>query len=340
MTYLLFPLTLASMAAMGMVAWQGTLTPYLSLLVYPYVMVLLPLYDVISRKLQKPADECQTHIIHDAALAIILPLLLMLIGTSVWRLTSLEGTWQMAVSYGLAVGMASGAIGMTAAHELIHRTNPAWRALGIGILVLVQYGHFRIEHIYGHHIHVGTDKDPATARRGEGFYRFFGRVIIDSYTSAWEIETRRLTNKKQMLISRHNRMLHYAALQLACLVIAFGIAGWLGLLFMAVQTVVALLLTEAVGYIQHYGLMRTIDETGKREPIGPHHSWNSRHAAGDWTTFNIGLHSHHHQSARTPYPELSQHPEEHEMPGNYAVMIAMAFVPPVWFAVMDKRLPH
>ena len=143
-------------------------------------MVLLPLYDVISRKLQKPADECQTHIIHDGALAIILPLLLMLIGTSLWRLTSLEGTWQMAVSYGLAVGMASGAIGMTAAHELIHRTNPVWRALGVGILVLVQYGHFRIEHIYGHHIHVGTDKDPAAARRGEGFYRFFGRVIIDS----------------------------------------------------------------------------------------------------------------------------------------------------------------
>ena len=36
---------------------------------------------------------------------------------------------------------------------------------------------------------------------------------------------------------------------------------------MAVQTVVALLLTEAVDYIQHYGLMRAIDERLAKESL-------------------------------------------------------------------------
>ena len=221
MFYLLFPLFVCGFASLSMVPIGGQVTPIWGLTIYPFVLVILPLADVMLDKLHRPAEALAAKPIHEFALALILPMMALLILGGLYQLEAAGLSWQDALIMGLAIGMVSGAIGMTAAHEMIHRQNKAWRALGIGVLVLVQYGHFRIEHIYGHHVHVGTEKDPATARRGEGFYRFFMRVVRDSYRSAWQIERRRLTNRGEALWGRHNRMLHYALLQIAVLVIHF-----------------------------------------------------------------------------------------------------------------------
>ncbi|MGC6517670.1 MAG: alkane 1-monooxygenase [Candidatus Puniceispirillaceae bacterium] len=337
MVYILFPLLVGSIAGLSLIELGGVVSPVYGLFVYPFVMILLPLADMVLPKLNNRNVQ-QTKFVHEVALALVLPLVGGLILAGLWRLgQSSFGMWE-AVMMGLSVGMVSGAIGMTAAHEMIHRQSKIWRGIGVCVLVLVQYGHFRIEHIYGHHIHVGTIKDPATARKGEGFYRFFVRVLITSYLSAWQIEARRLHNRNEKRLSPHNRLLHYLGLQAMVIAVAFMMAGALGLLFIAVQTIIALILTEAVDYIQHYGLMRQTDRHGRPEPVAHHHSWNSRHAAGDWTTFNIGLHSHHHSHARTPFAELSQEEEQHEMPANYAVMIALALLPPLWFHMMDHRV--
>ena len=338
MAYILFPVMLTSLASLSFISVNDAVMPVLGLLIYPFVMVILPIIDLLLRPLNKAQESLRTNLLHEIALGLTFPMVAGLILASLWHLGSGDFSTIDAVMMGLSIGMASGAIGMTAAHEMIHRASAYWRAVGVGILICVQYGHFRIEHIHGHHIHVGTLKDPATARKGEGFYHFFIRVLKDSYLSAWAIEARRISNRKKPLLSVENRMLHYLCLQIALIIGAYMLAGTLGLVMLATQTFIALILTEAVDYIQHYGLMRTLDETGRLEPVRHHHSWNSRHAAGDWTTFNIGLHSHHHSSARTPYAELSQDEEHHEMPGNYAVMIAMALLPPLWFHVMDKRL--
>ena len=338
MAYILFPFMLIALASLSFLPLSGAITPAFGLLIYPFVMIILPLIDIFIRPLNRASAKLKTTALHELALGLTFPMISGLIFACLWQLGKGDFTIIDAVIMGLSIGMASGAIGMTAAHEMIHRASKLWRAAGIGILICVQYGHFRIEHIYGHHIHVGTSKDPATARKGEGFYRFFIRVLRDSYISAWQIETRRLKNRKTPPLSFENRLFHYLILQIALIALGYLMAGSLGLIMLATQTVIALILTEAVDYIQHYGLMRKIDDKGRAEPVHHRHSWNSRHAAGDWTTFNIGLHSHHHSSARTPYAELSQEEEHHEMPANYAVMIAMALMPPLWFYVMDKRL--
>ena len=338
MLYIIFPIMVACVAGLSILPAAPYLPAATGLIVYPFVLGFFPILDMMIRKLDRPDNTLTTKPIHQLALLIVLPLMLTLILGGLYRLNMSSEGFIPAMMMGVAIGMYSGAIGMTAAHELIHRTSPRWRALGIGILVLVQYGHFRIEHIYGHHIHVATEKDPATARKGEGYYRFLIRCIFMSYVSAFAIERRRMINKKIGVLSRHNRMLHYLVMQAAILGISYAIAGFSGLVFVLTQAAVAIILTEAVDYIQHYGLMRE-QEDGKTQPIQPEHSWNSRHAVGDWTTFNIGLHSHHHTSGTTPYPELSQQQEHHEMPGNYAVMILMALLPLLWFKVMDERLP-
>ena len=83
-----------------------------------------------------------------------------------------------AAALGAAVGMSGGSIGITTAHELIHRQNKYMRGIGVLLLIVCCYGHFRIEHIYGHHRNVATREDPATARRGENFYFIFFAVSL------------------------------------------------------------------------------------------------------------------------------------------------------------------
>ena len=51
---------------------------------------------------------------------------------------------------------------------------------------------FAIEHVHGHHRHVCTPRDPATARRGEYVLGFALRSIIDGNRSAFRIEAERL----------------------------------------------------------------------------------------------------------------------------------------------------
>ena len=121
------------------------------------------------------------------------------------------------------------------------------------------------------------------------------------------------------------------------LIIAYMIAGFNGIVFVLTHSFVSIMLLELVNYIQHYGLERK-KENGKYERFTDHHSWNSRHISANWSTFNLGLHAEHHQSASKHYPLLSQEEKAIEMPANYSVMLMMALVPPIWFFVMDKRI--
>jgi hypothetical protein len=72
------------------------------------------------------------------------------------------------VTSGLALGLFYGAAGINVAHELIHRLNrPLDLLFGRWLLAFTWDTTFAIEHIHGHHVHVATMTDPATARRGE-----------------------------------------------------------------------------------------------------------------------------------------------------------------------------
>lgn len=70
------------------------------------------------------------------------------------------------IGFTLSVGLAGGALGITVAHELMHRRIGFERALAYVLMGAASYAHFCIEHVHGHHRHVGTPCDPATPRRG------------------------------------------------------------------------------------------------------------------------------------------------------------------------------
>jgi alkane 1-monooxygenase len=247
-------------------------------------------------------------------------------------------TWPELMAATVSVGATTGAIGMTFAHELIHRRDARERFLGGTLLASVTYPHFAIEHVRGHHRNVGTPADPATARLGENVYAFLLRSVGGSLASAWQIERRRLLERQMGIWSLHNLMLRYAAIEAviyAALAFAFGplaVGLFLG------QSIVAIVILETINYVEHYGLVRKQMASGEYERVRPEHSWDSRHRAGNWLLINLPRHSDHHLVVVKRYQSLELLPDAPQLPGGYGAMFLLALVPPLWFRVMNPRV--
>ncbi len=238
----------------------------------------------------------------------------------------------------LSIGLTAGAIGMTFAHELIHRPSRFERLLGDLLLLSVTYPQFAIEHVHGHHRHVGTPRDPATARYGESLYAFLPRTVLGGVRSAWRIEARRLGKHGHRTLTQANRMLRYAAV-LIVLYSGVGLRyGWSGILFLAAQSVAAFLLIETINYIEHYGLVRREVAPGQYERVMPWHSWDSTHRVSNWILINLARHADHHVAASKRYQVLYALDAAPQLPTGYGAMFVLALAPPLWRRVMDPRV--
>ncbi len=331
--YFFFPLALITSSSLGII-----ISPNWSCAPFVWVLILVPIIDYLIPILNNHDSNLSETKLHNYALIMILPGIFFLIVFGLIKVSENEISYLQSMAIGAAVGMSGGSIGITTAHELIHRSDKKMRGIGVFLLVLCLYGHFRIEHIYGHHKHFATKQDPASARKGENFYAFLCRCVVMSFISALNIEKNILKKKNLSFFNFKNRMIHYLLLEFLLLFISLLIAGMNGLIFILTHCAISIILLELVDYIQHYGLERKI-KNGKYEAYdGEQHSWNSRHTSANWSTFNLGLHAEHHQTASKHYPLLSQQKKLIEMPSNYPVMIMMALVPPIWFTVMDKKI--
>lgn len=249
------------------------------------------------------------------------------------RMSSLE-----LAGLAISTGVIAGTVGITFAHELIHRPARFERALGEVLLSLTSYAHFAIEHVHGHHRHVGTPRDPATARLGESLYRFLPRCVLGSLQSAAELEARRLSKRGRPPYHWSNRLYRYAAVQAALYAFAAWQWGARGALFVAAQAVVAFLLLETINYIEHYGLVREEIAPGRFERVAPRHSWNSSHRVSNWLLINLARHSDHHLTAGKRYQVLDHIEEAPQLPAGYGAMFVAAMVPPLWRRLMDPRV--
>ncbi len=95
----------------------------------------------------------------------------------------------------LATVLATGAVlgfGLNLSHELGHKRAPLPRAIALVNASFGAYGHFPVEHNRGHHRHVSTPEDPASARLGEGIWRFAAREMPGAFVRAWHLESDRL----------------------------------------------------------------------------------------------------------------------------------------------------
>ena len=330
--YLLPPLIVICVYNRGWFAWVPIVV----------VFVLLPAIDALSGRAERSREAPDLafnnwfRVVTWAWVPVQTALIAWLV-----RTVPLEhlSTWEI-VAATVSVGATTGAIGMTFAHELIHRRQEYERTMGGILLASVTYPHFAIEHVKGHHRHVGTPRDPATARRGESVYRFLPRTVLRSLADAWRIERKRLGEQERRTWSTHNLMLRYALLEAAIYgAIAFAF-GRIGVAVFAGQSAVAIAILEIINYVEHYGLQRQKDKTKPwvYAPVGPEDSWDSPSRVSNWLLINLPRHSDHHLSVAKRYQSLELLHHAPHLPGGYGVIFLLALVPPLWFRVMNPRV--
>jgi alkane 1-monooxygenase len=238
----------------------------------------------------------------------------------------------------LSVGLMTGGIGITVAHELMHRSSRLERALAEVLMACVSYTHFCIEHVHGHHRNVATPRDPASSRFGESVYRYLPRTIFGGLASAWSIEAERMTRSGHAVWHWKNRMLRYAAVQVVLYTTLLATLGGGAAALWAAQSLIAIVLLEVINFIEHYGLERRELSPGKFERVQPRHSWNASHRVTNWLLFNLQRHSDHHFLASRPYDLLRHYDDVPQLPAGYATMVLVALVPPLWRRMMDPRV--
>ena len=232
-------------------------------------------------------------------------------------------------------GLFIGIMGTVPGHELVHRKKSKFDMfMGNWLLAFSWDCAFAVEHVYGHHKHVGLPSDPATAKRGENIYLFILRAIIKEQKDAWNIELSQARRREQPLFSIHNRMLigYLKSLSITC--IAYLIGGFSGLLIFLLCAFIAKSLLEVINYSEHYGLIRV-----SGEPVYPRHSWNSNSTMSSIYLYNVTRHSSHHEKANLKYWELKSYNDAPMMPQGYLTMLYMAlFLPYFFHKMMAKKL--
>ncbi|KTD45863.1 alkane monooxygenase [Legionella rubrilucens] len=268
------------------------------------------------------------------------PVQCLLLLFSVYVVSHVPLRWYEWLGYSLSIGLITGGLGITLAHELMHKKGRLQQFLSQCLLVMVCYGHFMIEHVRGHHVRVATPDDPASAPLGISVYRFIPRSIIGSFQSAWHLEKQRLNRKGYSFHSLHNQFLWIIGAPLIIAIVLYGYGGLSALGFFLLQSLVAIVLLEMVNYIEHYGLRRKRLPNGHYEPVSNQHSWNANHWLSNVILFHLQRHSDHHAQGAKPYQILRHCDESPQLPSGYLGMIMLSLVPPLWFAVMDKRALH
>lgn len=286
--YLLIGISAAGIAIGGTFTWTGV---FLIFTILPILEFSFPNFKLKQKPIVTEITEIWLF---------ISPVILSLF--TIWSGFKFVGTNSIFEKWGLAlsVGSLNGALGITIAHELVHRKESWQRGLGVWNLLLVNFGHWGIEHVFGHHKNVGTPADHASATKNQWLYSFWLADYFGGLRNSYQFEKKRISGKPFSAV--RNRIVLYAlfSVSTSVLISFFSISF---LIFWWAQSLIAILLLLSVDYIEHYGLQRSKKENGLYEPVNIQHSWDTEAFLTNALLFNLGLHSHHHMKARLHYED-------------------------------------
>src|ERR1700752_3990945 len=249
--------------------------------------------------------------------------------------------WPAKIGLALSVGMLGG-VGINTAHEMGHKKDELERCLAKITLAQTLYGHFYIEHNRGHHVRVATPEDPASARFGETFWELLPRSVFGSLRSSLRVEAQRLRrlgvspwNPRTYL---SNDVLNAWLMSVVLWGVLIAVFGPALIPFVIIQAVFGFSLLEAVNYLEHYGLKRQKNTSGRYERCTPEHSWNSDHIITNLFLYHLQRHSDHHANPTRRYQTLRSMDGAPNLPSGYAALIGLTYFPPLWRKLMDHRV--
>ena len=234
----------------------------------------------------------------------------------------------------LSLGQIS-SFGFLFGHELMHKRNAIVRTIGVLDMLKNLYLHFYSEHLLGHHKNIATPTDPATSKYNQTLYDFVSNTIYASFANTWNREKKIMIKSGRSAWSIHNRMIQWISIEILFTIAIWKLWGALCLIVFLVQAIYSILILETVNYIRHYGLLRKKLENGKYEPVTTKHSWNAPQTLQNIVLIKLQRHSDHHAHSHKPYQVLLNCEDSPNLPCGYNVCILAAFIPSVWFGLIN-----
>ena len=308
-----------------------------------FAFIIIPLIELFLRPDKSNLDQDsllkeKKSKVYDWILYLAVPVqLLMLISF----LFVIELTPFMSVSFFgkvFSMGLLCSVLGINIGHELGHRSSKIEQFLGELLLLTSLNTHFLPYHNEGHHREVATPDDAATAKKNQWLYSFWITSHFKSYAKAWTIENNRMRRKEKSIFSLNNKMVVYTIANFTVLALIYFLFDYKVLIAFVLAAVIGILLLGTVDYIEHYGLLRKRNESGRYERVQHKHSWNSDHQLGRLMLFNLSRHSDNHYKSSKKYQLLDSLPESPQMPTGYPGMMILATIPPLFFWIMNEKI--
>ena len=319
----------------------GGIWSYAALL---FAFIVLPILELVLPIDEKNYTEIEVakrlkNILYDVLLYLNVPIVYGSILFALYKVTHVNLTIFEIIGITISLGIILGANGINVAHELGHRANLMERVLGKILLIPSHYTHFFIEHNHGHHLHVSTPEDPSTAKYNQNLYHFWYQTVTGTYSKAWQIQKKLNQVENRSWFSIKSDMFWFTIIQFSYLVLIYYFFGETGFIVALFAGIVGFLLLETINYIEHYGLKRSQLASGRFERVSEKHSWNSNHILGRIILYELTRHSDHHFKSQKKYQILEYYDISPQMPYGYPTSMVLSFFPPLWFAVMNKRIP-
>ena len=310
-----------------------------------YAFFVLPVLDVVT-------GETQTNISKEAVLSkknkrvfdwmlyLNLPIVFGLLFLVFTKIQATEYALYELIGMGLSAGILLATNAINVAHELGHRKPYFERFMSKLLYMPCLYMHFYIEHNFGHHLHVGTPEDGATAKYNQNVYSFWWSSVTKQYFGAWKRQLDLLKAQKKSFLSLKNDVFWYHFIQAGYLFSVYFLFSPKVLVFAVAVGILSFLFLETINYIEHYGLRRSKLPSGRYERVQPHHSWNSNFNIGRIVLYELTRHSDHHFKASKKYQVLDSHEKSPTLPMGYPASILLSLLPPLWFYVINPLVPE
>lgn len=312
-------------------------TPVFAFVLIPILEILLPVQEGNLSE-EQSLSKAQNKFFN-ILLYLNIPIVFGILGWFLYSITMVNYSLSELIGLTFSVGIVVGSNGINVAHELGHRKLWWENMLGKLLLIPSLYMHFFIEHNFGHHQNAATHEDPASASYNQTVYGFWFTSIFRQYLSAWKIQMDLLKRERRSFFSSKNDMFWYVIIQGVYLSSIYVFFGSTPLLVAIAIALTGALLLETTNYIEHYGLRRNKTKSGRYERVTEIHSWNSNHVLGRMMLYELTRHSDHHYRSHKKYQLLEYHDVSPQMPYGYPTSMVLALVPPLWFAIMNKRIP-
>lgn len=337
-----FSLGVPALIGLGpvLMLWLGN--PWMLCLPLVFLYGAVPLADaLLGEERSNPPESAVAQLEADTYYRYItyalVPVLWAAFVFAAWFVASHDLPWYGWLAMVLNTG-AVGGFGINLGHEMGHKHHRLERWLALVTLAPSGYGHFTIEHNRGHHAQVATPQDCASSRMGESIWRFVWREMPGSAVRAWRLESQRLRDQGLAVWGLQNQILQGLVITFALWALLVLWLGWQVLPFLLAASAWTNFQLTSANYVEHYGLLRLLQSDGHYERCQPRHSWNSNHVLSNWMLFHLQRHADHHAHAARRYQALRHFDDAPQLPSGYAGMFLLAYVPPVWFAVMNPRL--